>query len=486
MQEEDSFMNQEVRLERVQITNLFHRFSYDINFQNGNNISILTGPNGCGKTTIFNLIEFIFNYSTSGYKIALTTPFDVFKCYLSNGHTVSLRKKKRIKSTSAQGKDSSFDDDDDEDAGRFLEKSLYSSKFDLVLEISKPNRKTIHSLNLSNKVKKMIKEYGHRYIDEDDVNIILYTETIKDVINDSEKSEYPRWLHRSLNWSLDFIKTIKAFLLKNNCELKINFIRSTRIHKTSPTIERRRSFRMMEIPEKELNPLNVIQKRMQQLIKKITDDYSREQNKAKDLLPNLYLNKNHYDMSYLDFKNRWNNYIANVKKYHQIGLIEQEYPKQILNKNQLEEAFEKKGAFLGVYLELYEKAIDPLEHEYTKLKLFKDILDSRNKITKKIFLYSKEGIIVTVDGEQLPLECLSSGEKNDFVMFYNLIFGSPQNSLVLVDEPEISLHIEWQEDYLDRLIEICEMNHLQAIVATHSPNIINGHRELIADKGLAL
>ena len=70
-------------------------------------------------------------------------------------------------------------------------------------------------------------------------------------------------------------------------------------------------------------------------------------------------------------------------------------------------------------------------------------------------------------------------------MFYNLIFASEDNSLVLIDEPEISLHIAWQEDYLELLMKICEMNHLQAVVATHSPNIINGHFEFFPKKGFS-
>ena len=68
-------------------------------------------------------------------------------------------------------------------------------------------------------------------------------------------------------------------------------------------------------------------------------------------------------------------------------------------------------------------------------------------------------------------------------MFYNLVFNVQNNGLVLIDEPEISLHVEWQETYLDKLLAICKMNGLQAIVATHSPNIISSHYDLLVDKG---
>lgn len=42
---------------------------------------------------------------------------------------------------------------------------------------------------------------------------------------------------------------------------------------------------------------------------------------------------------------------------------------------------------------------------------------------------------------EIPIEHLSSGEKNDFVLFYELIFKCDSKSLILVDEPEISLHV---------------------------------------------
>ena len=142
----------------------------------------------------------------------------------------------------------------------------------------------------------------------------------------------------------------------------------------------------------------------------------------------------------------------------------------------------KKSAFLTTYLDAFEGTLEPLQLSYAKLRLFADIFNKRNEITQKIIKFTPGGIRVISSGKEISIEYLSSGEKNDFVMFYRLIFNTYQNGIVLIDEPEISLHIEWQEEYLDRLIEICKMNGLQAIVATHSPSIINGHLDLFVDK----
>lgn len=86
------------------------------------------------------------------------------------------------------------------------------------------------------------------------------------------------------------------------------------------------------------------------------------------------------------------------------------------------------------------------------------------------------------------VEKLSSGEKNDLVIFYNLLFEIDSNDLLIVDEPEISQHIELQELFIDELIDIVsrynrsENSSLQAIVATHSPHVLNGHYNLLINK----
>lgn len=215
-------------------------------------------------------------------------------------------------------------------------------------------------------------------------------------------------------------------------------------------------------------------------IKKTLDEYNKLLTKAKNKLPSLYLNSNTIDTDYNVFKRRWDLYNTELEKFSNAGLIER--TDSIVNPDELENAFSKKRTFLTVYLDAFEETLKPLQSIYDKFRLFADILNKRNEITHKVVDFSSEGISISVDGELLDLNYLSSGEMNDFIMFYQLIFKTENGGLVLIDEPEVSLHIEWQEEYLDRLLEICKINGLQALVATHSPSIINGHLELIAKK----
>jgi predicted ATP-binding protein involved in virulence len=50
-----------------------------------------------------------------------------------------------------------------------------------------------------------------------------------------------------------------------------------------------------------------------------------------------------------------------------------------------------------------------------------------------------------------------------------------EDSLILIDEPELSLHITWQEQFLDDIKQITELSGLDVLIATHSPQIIGTH-----------
>lgn len=105
--------------------------------------------------------------------------------------------------------------------------------------------------------------------------------------------------------------------------------------------------------------------------------------------------------------------------------------------------------------------------------VFKDIVNSIF-INKKIEISPNGKMVVKLsNGSSLPLCRLSSGEKQIIIVFYNLLFHTCKNSLVIIDEPEISLHVSWQQRLGSLFEDICRIRNLQMIVATHSPQIIH-------------
>lgn len=118
-----------------------------------------------------------------------------------------------------------------------------------------------------------------------------------------------------------------------------------------------------------------------------------------------------------------------------------------------------------------------------KLDLYQQIVNHKLRF-KSMKLSRTEGIQVISDEDVLlSLSDLSSGEQEILVLFYKLIFESDV-SLLMIDEPEISLHIAWQKEIMDDLRNIVKFNkNIQVIIATHSPQIISNNWDLQIDLG---
>ena len=73
-------------------------------------------------------------------------------------------------------------------------------------------------------------------------------------------------------------------------------------------------------------------------------------------------------------------------------------------------------------------------------------------------------------GEKFDINELSSGEKQLFLRTLAIKMLNPENSIILIDEPELSLHPKWQQQIVDVYKKIGKNN--QIIIATHSPHIL--------------
>lgn len=106
------------------------------------------------------------------------------------------------------------------------------------------------------------------------------------------------------------------------------------------------------------------------------------------------------------------------------------------------------------------------------MDVFRDVVNSFYS-NKQLRLSNGRIYIDLRDGTTLPLDSLSSGEKHILIMFYRLLFQTEPGSLVVFDEPEISLHVSWQQRLGPLLNEICRLRDLQILIATHSPQVIH-------------
>ena len=79
-------------------------------------------------------------------------------------------------------------------------------------------------------------------------------------------------------------------------------------------------------------------------------------------------------------------------------------------------------------------------------------------------------IFTNLSGDKFDINELSSGEKQLFLRTLAIRMLNPENSIILIDEPELSLHPKWQQRIVDVYRKIGENN--QIIIATHSPHIL--------------
>ncbi|MBV7245682.1 AAA family ATPase [Streptomyces sp. MW-W600-10] len=138
---------------------------------------------------------------------------------------------------------------------------------------------------------------------------------------------------------------------------------------------------------------------------------------------------------------------------------------------------------LWTYLDDSERKLATFEDLLRRVQLFRDIVNSRFQF-KQLRLNRGGFSFVTDLGQEIAAESLSSGEQHELVLAYDLLFNVAENSLVLIDEPEISLHVAWQQEFLNDIAKIANTASLRFVVATHSPQIIHKWRSRAVSLGV--
>ncbi|WP_054741498.1 AAA family ATPase [Cellulosilyticum ruminicola] len=133
---------------------------------------------------------------------------------------------------------------------------------------------------------------------------------------------------------------------------------------------------------------------------------------------------------------------------------------------------------LQLYIEESQKKLGVFDELAPRIALMREIINKRFTY-KKMILSQEEGFVFEVPyHEMLNADKLSSGEQNELILIFELLFKSKVNALILIDEPEISLHIAWQQSFLEDMEKIAALTGVKLIIATHSPDIINGRWDL--------
>ncbi len=138
---------------------------------------------------------------------------------------------------------------------------------------------------------------------------------------------------------------------------------------------------------------------------------------------------------------------------------------------------------LDLYIEDALGKLSPFQILHQKIDLFESILKEKILAFKNVVIDRENGFYFrSLSGDVVERNSLSSGEQNQIVLLFNLIFDLATQKVILIDEPEISLHVAWQQTFLDSLKKIQKINEYEkVIIATHSPQVISKNWPLTYD-----
>ena len=174
-----------------------------------------------------------------------------------------------------------------------------------------------------------------------------------------------------------------------------------------------------------------------------------------------------FDFIFEYFKN-------NKKEVNKIEISERDH-KNILYYRANEQNTEKADKIIIEYIDklIFEKKFNPaIAYEKVNEILSNLFKDFNLQIKFKGLNRKKQVFFKTNNGKELSISELSGGEKEILTKIFSLYLAEIQNTLILIDEPENSLHPIWQNRIAPIYQKFAEQNNNQIIFATHSPQIV--------------
>jgi ABC-type cobalamin/Fe3+-siderophores transport system ATPase subunit len=400
-----------MKLLRINIEKLFGQFDYDIALNQDEGITILTGPNGYGKTTILNIIWNLFNQDFGHIH---SVPFKEINLNLDNSQTIRATKKNgHVIKAEQDGAIQAIHSNRGQPAGVT---GLY---FELIAEDA-------------------------------------VCETFE--FPGEKSAEDQRQI-------LKLLKSIKVYLIKDQRLTYSIAAKHDGTFKHNGKVKRNGAA-----------VLNRIELFSKDLAERISQIKSKEDKLALDLADTFPARLLKYSQPLPQdvFDERFKRLSEKQRRLQIYGMSP-----GVFEKSEYEGENQR---ILSVYLEDYERKTALYDELLIKIDLFFSILNKKELVNKTIAINAGEGLCFkTTAGIPLELSNLSSGEQHEVILLYELLFNAPPDSLVLIDEPETSMHVAWQIEFLHDIEKIAKLSRLSFIIASHAPDLINDKIDLCVD-----
>lgn len=422
----------------ISIEKLHGLYNYNLCFQKHEKVSIITGPNGYGKTTILKIINHIL---CCKFWFFFFLEFKSVKLNFSNGWAITVEK---INSSESESEESS----DIVSVKEKIQIKLYIPDNDL------PAETLIIGANYMARLMRFYRR-GFNSFSSDRANFEYTLENYYNTEDDSYISEQG--------------KMIQLFLQEQKCI----FVQAERL--VSDYVSKMPIKSYNSETNKIYTPeVNIIANDLKEkFVERIKEFATKSQEIDASFIKRLIDNgKEAYCEN--DFETKKKKLKEKIDKLGNYGLS----PKMELPQGYMPDF----QAVLSLYIDDMESKISVFDDFYNQLEVFDRMVSGKALSNKRMILNDETGIkIVNDNNVDVPLHKLSNGEKNLLILYYNLTFSLKKNSLLIIDEPENSLHVAWLSKMLDDYIKMAEKLQCQIIIATHSTTFINGEWDITTD-----
>ena len=453
-----------MRITEVVVEGLFGIFDHTISLNIEERITIIHGPNGFGKTILLQMLNGLFNGNYAEFR---SIPFRKFEVRFGEGSAIWLENISEPGTLQQDLWDSSESDD------RPTRKQAHLPRTAITINFSKnsgqPESFALESINEDKIPVSMIEDLtdlervGARQWMSDQGETLSLDEVID------------RFGHRlpfkfdEPDWWIQVKESTKIHLIETQRLLNISSRRGTRdryIHSRFPSIP--------WVPTVKEYSKELAEK----IQEKLAESAALSQSLDRTFPVRLVEQIGHSKLTEDQIRDKLDELEKKRSRLEEVGLQDKEQDMAFLSTPQIIENTEE---VLSVYAQDAEEKLSVFDEIADKIELFKKIINER-LLHKRITISRQEGFsILTMDDKPLPVTSLSSGEQHELVLLYQLLFKVSSDSLILIDEPELSLHVAWQKQFLQDLQEITQLASFDVLIATHSPQIIHDRWDLTVE-----
>lgn len=452
MQQEETRKTRRIR--QISVTNLFGIFNHTIPLRMNDRITIIHGPNGFGKTMILKLLHALFGQSN---RLLQNIPFDEFRVDFEDNTSFWVSK-----TSQSLGLIEEEHTAEQEIIFHTTGRKAYSLRSRPLL------RDNVHmSLTLIERVVPSLDRIASDAWRLITTGEILSLEDVVDRFGDRLPTELIGERTKMPEWLLEMRKSVP-----------IRFVETQRLL-SSTKLSRRSDYERMTTPE---YAVSEDARHLVEVIKRKLVESGALSQSLDSTFPARVIRPTpqQSQVTESELLDKLEKLEKKRSQLMAIGLLDQETgTASPIDSEQGIEPNTK--AVLAVYAEDTEQKLGIFDELAQKIGLLTTIINSRF-LYKTMSINKEKGFVFTSkNGTVLPLENLSSGEQHELVLFYELLFRVTPRSLILIDEPELSLHFVWQEQFLKDVKRVTQLTDIDIILATHSPDIINDRRDLVVE-----